>query len=115
MSNDDDRVDDVIAGLDDPLWEGKDIDFAAYVHETFGVPASVEMVTISARTGSGRFAVGIADPAVGAVLFVVTPDPLTKTTHIAPTIMGPLSKNADVIRRAKASDGDANMSALTGL
>jgi hypothetical protein len=37
--------DEILPGLEDPLWEGDDEAFAAYVQETFGIPASIATVT----------------------------------------------------------------------
>jgi hypothetical protein len=110
-----DDIDDLLPGLtESPLWEGTDPEFASYVQNAFGIPPSIATVTIVARTPRGRSAVAIGGSA-GAIVFVVTPDRGARKTSISPYVMGPLVKNADVVERAKHSDGDADAKALTAL
>jgi hypothetical protein len=105
---------DVLPGLEHPLWEGTDDEFAVYVHETFGIPESITTVTITPRASSGRCAVAIGWQA-GAIVFVMSTNATARQTHIAPVVMGPLFSDRDVVDRAKASSGDANMRAVTAL
>lgn len=109
-------IDDLLPGLmNDPLWEGEDTEFASYVQETFGLPASVTRITISPKGSLGRSAVAIADAKIGGIIFAIEPLVGQQKTHIRPIIAGPLYEDADVVARAKGSSGDANASAIAAL
>jgi hypothetical protein len=106
---------DLLPGLmESPLWEGKDDEFAAYVRDAFGIPASITTVTITRRGPRGRSAVAIGGKD-GAIVFVLTTDRQARTLKIAPYVMGPLVGNADVVERAHHSNADEDGSAITAL
>jgi hypothetical protein len=110
----DDMADLIPALMNHPLWEGSDPEFASYVRDAFGIPESIATVTITGRTDRGRSAVAIGG-AEGAIVFVITPNPNARQTRIAPYVMGPLVQNADVVDRARRSDGEADAKALSAL
>jgi hypothetical protein len=110
-----DDMQDLMPGLmEHPLWEGRDDEFAAYVYETFGIPTSIDVITITPRSSRGRWAVAIGG-AEGAIVFIVTPDSKSQQTRIAPYVMGPLVSKADVVARAKAWKGENNIRAVTAM
>jgi hypothetical protein len=105
-------INDLLLGLERPLWEGSDEEFAAYCRQQYGIPASIALITVTPRSASGRSAVAIGG-AEGAIVFVVTPNPHTRKTQITRVVMGPLIADRDVVARAHASDGIADLAALT--
>jgi len=109
-------ISDLLTGLEQPLWEGTDEDFATYVCETFGIAHPITNIRISPRGPRGRSAVVAIAGEAGAILFGLTPNALTEKTHIQPMVMGPrLCSTADVVARAHRSDGEDNLQALNGL
>lgn len=93
-------VDDLLPGLEAPLWEGEDEEFADWVRDVFGVPDGITRITISPRGPSGRSGVLIGASKVGAILFVIAPNASTQKTRITPVVLGPLTLDADVVTRA---------------
>lgn len=87
-----------------PLWVGIDREFARTVQDAFGVPATIERATITPRVASGRAAVAVDGPD-GAVVFVLTNDPVKRKLHIVPTLMGPPSQDPAVVTRANGLGG----------
>jgi hypothetical protein len=98
-----------------PLWEGEDAEFSEYVHATLGIDTDIRAITITPLMPSGRCAVAIGHRQKGAIVFVMTHDRAMGKVHIAPTLMGPVSDDANVVRCAEASDGRANMNAVMAL
>jgi hypothetical protein len=54
MSKDVSGIDDLVPGLQDPLWQGEDLEFAEYVRQMFRVPETFTHVTIAPRGPAGR-------------------------------------------------------------
>jgi hypothetical protein len=105
-------IDDLLPGLQNPLWQGEDPEFAQYVREAFGVPESFRYITIAPRGSAGRAAVAIGDDTDGAIIFALTPASATQNLHIRPLIIGPVTENADVVERSKQSKGKHNSDAI---
>ena len=108
-------IDDLLPGLQNPLWRGEDPEFARYVRDTFGVPESFRYVTISPRGSAGRSAVAISHDTDGAIIFALTTDSATQKLHIRPLMLGPITENADVVERWKRSKAKENTRAITEL
>ncbi len=81
MGDKPDGIDDLLPGLEQPLWKGADEEFTAYVREAFGIPVTITTITITPRGRAGRSAVAIGGHA-GAIIFALTPG--GHRTHIAP-------------------------------
>lgn len=107
-------ISDLLPGLAQPLWEGTDEEFTAYVRDTFGIPASITTITITPRGAAGRSAVAIGGQA-GAIIFAIDPGAGKQQTRITPIVAGPLVKDARIVRLAAASGGIDNMAALAAL
>jgi hypothetical protein len=92
-----------LMGNPTPLWEGSDPEFANYVHETFGVPRTIQTVTITPRVSTGRSAVAVGGQD-GAVVFVITQFPATRQLKIHVAVMGPPSLDPAIMAKAHAAD-----------
>ena len=114
MTNDrDSSLDDLLPALQaNPLWEGDDEEFAAFVRLVFAVPPSMTRITITRRTVSRRSAVAIGGPE-GAIVFILAPE--GHGTRITPFLMGSIIADANISERAAQSDGEANAMAVTRL
>ena len=108
-------IDDLLPGLQHPLWQGEDPEFAQYVREAFGVPESSRHITIAPTGTAGRFAVAIGHDTDGAIVFALTPATSTQNLHIKPLIIGPVTENVDVVERSKHSKGKHNSGAIRDL
>jgi hypothetical protein len=108
-------IDDLLPGLQNPLWQGEDPEFAQYVREAFGVPESFRYITIAPRGSAGRSAVAIGDDTEGAIIFALTPATVTQKLHVRPLIIGPVTENTDVVERSKQSKGKHNNGAIKEL
>src|SRR5215467_10348944 len=96
-------IDDLLPGLQNPLWRGEDREFAEYVRETFGVPESFQHVTIGPRGNAGRSAVALGHDTDGAIIFALTRDDATQSVHISPLILGPVTEDAEVVEQFQRS------------
>jgi hypothetical protein len=115
MSDEDGEITDLLPGLDRPLWQGVDDAFAAYVHDVFGTPTTLQHIRITATNRAGRSGVFLECPD-GAIIFVLTPDRRTKTTHVRPVVVGPFCADPAIVRRAHESCGGFdNTQAITHL
>lgn len=114
MTNDrDSSLEDLLPVLEaNPLWEGHDEEFAAFVRTVFDVPPSITRITITRRTASRRSAVAIGG-LEGAIVFILAPE--GHGTRITPFLMGSIIGDANINRRAEQSDGEANAMAVTSL
>ena len=108
-------IDDLLPGLQHPLWQGEDPEFAQYVREAFGVPESFRHITIAPTGTAGRFAVAIGHDTDGAIIFALTPATATQNLHIRPLIIGPVTENTDVVERSKHSKGKHDSGAIREL
>jgi hypothetical protein len=113
MATSPESIDDLLPGLKEPLWEGTDEEFTAYVRDVFGIPHTITTIMITPRGRAGRSAVAIGGQA-GAIIFALASN--GRRTQITPIVAGPLLyDNADVVARAARSDGLENMRAVTAL
>jgi hypothetical protein len=70
-----------------PLCEGVDSEFSRWAHETFGIPTTIQQITITPRVASGRAAVAIGGND-GAVVFMLISHHDRKQLEIRPHLMG---------------------------
>jgi hypothetical protein len=108
-------IDDLLPGLQNPLWRGEDREFVEYVRKMFGVPQGFQHVTIGPRGNAGRSAVAVGHDTEGAIIFALTRDDATQTVHIRPLILGPVIENAEVVECLKQSKRKNHSPALRAL
>lgn len=113
--NIDPNIDDLLPGLmEQPLWEGRDEEFAAFVHHTYGVPETLTTITVTPRASSGRAAVAIAGTE-GAIIFVIKADAVRKTTRISPVVIGPIALDDVIVERVGNVNAAESAPAIAGL
>jgi hypothetical protein len=98
-----------------PLWEGVDSEFLRWAHETFGIPTTIQQITITPRVASRRAAVAIGGND-GAIVFMLISHNDRKQLEIRPHLMGPIYNNATILANAKSAATDGEISkAITKL
>ena len=86
MATSPESIDDLLPGLQEPLWEGTDEAFTAYVRDAFGIPHTITTIMITPRGRAGRSAVAIGGQG-GGIIFALAPSG-RQTTLITPIVAG---------------------------
>jgi hypothetical protein len=86
----------------EPLWEGVDATFSAWLHDTYGVPPSDFIITITPRVEVGFAAVAAGTPD-GVFIYLLLPDPSRRKLRITQVTMGPYSQDAAISTRSQTA------------